>query len=110
MIGAGSDFHHLSLAGRLIFRDISGDRTGSDRVRTRKIQLSRTAATWEVAVLRADYDLIGTGGNSGSGINAGSATRFNYFGSSFLKDIEIALANAVVARVLRAELDIELDR
>src|SRR5581483_471147 len=47
---------------------------------------------------------------SRSSIDTCSAAGLDDFGSSLAEDIEVALAQAVLARLLRAELDVELHR
>src|SRR6185312_3567767 len=105
-----SCFHQLSLLRRFVFGDITGDGAGRDRQRAGKIHLSRSAASGEIPVLRADYYLVRTRRDSRTRIDAGSATRLYHFGSGSLEDIEIPLAHAIFAGFLRPELDIELHR
>src|SRR5579862_4163840 len=92
----------------LILHDEAGDGTGGDGEWARQIHESRPAAAREIAVLSTDHDLIGASADSGSGINAGTATGLNHMRSGPLEDVEIAFTHAVVAGFLRAELDIEL--
>src|SRR5437868_6624958 len=51
----------LVLCGRLVLGDVARDCAGCDRVGAGKIHLSWSAASWEVAILCADHNLIGTG-------------------------------------------------
>lgn len=82
---------------------------GRNGIGTGQVHLAGAAATREVAVLGADDDLIWTAGDAGASVDASSATGLDYMGSSFLEDIKITLADAVVAGFLRSELDVELD-
>src|ERR1700740_2149423 len=66
----------LFLFTRLILHDVPCHSTGGHRERRCQIHLSRTAASGEIAVLGADYNLIGTGRDTWPGIDAGSATGF----------------------------------
>ena len=93
----------------LVLRDVSGDRARGYSVGTGKIHLPRSAASGEVTILRADHDLVGTSRDSRSRIDTSSAAGFNYSRAGFLKNVEITLAHAVLSRLLRAELDVELN-
>src|SRR5579871_4143141 len=98
----------LALAGRLVLDDIAGERTGGHRQRTRQVHLPRPAAPGEVAVLRADDDLVRARRNARPGIDARAATGLDDVRARLLEDVEITLADAVLARFLRAELQVEL--
>src|SRR5580698_8355310 len=91
----------LALACRLVLHDVAGNRAGRHRQRTRQVHLARTAASGEVAVLRADHHLRGTRGDARPGIDAGAATGLNHMRSGALEDVEITFANAILARLLR---------
>src|SRR5581483_630841 len=93
-----------------IFGDVSGDGAGRHRVGAGEVHLSWSAAAGEVAVLRADHDLVGTRRDSRTSIDARSAAWLNDFRSRLAKDFKIAFAHAVLACLLRTELDVELDR
>src|SRR5205814_5478866 len=75
-----------------------------------KIHLSRPAAAWKVAVLRADYDLIRPRRNSRAGVDARAATRLNHNRSGLAENLEVTFANAILARLLRSKLNVELHR
>src|SRR5579859_193286 len=103
-----SGFYQFSLTCRLVLGDISRDGARSNREWTRQIHLSRSAAAGEVAILRANHDLIRPRRYSRTGVDAGAATRLDHGCAGFLEDIQVALAHAVFACGLRAELNVEL--
>src|SRR5215471_11179527 len=98
----------LALLGRLVLDDVACDSACRHCQRTRQIHLPRAAASWEVTILRADHHLVRPLRNSRPGINARAATRLDHVRAGFLENVEIALAHAVLARLLRTELKIEL--
>src|SRR5579863_4123619 len=79
---------HQFLA-RLILHDVACDRARGDRQRRSQIHLPRSAASGEVPVLRADYNLFGTGRDSWTGVDASPTTGFDDMRSGFLKNIQI---------------------
>src|ERR1039457_3550292 len=93
---------------RFVLDDVAGDGAGRHRQRTGQVHLPRTAAPGKVSVLRADHHLVGTRGDTRSGIDAGPAARLNHLRAGSAEDVEVALAHAVFARLLRSELEIEL--
>src|ERR1035441_256938 len=92
---------------RFVLDNVAGDGAGRHGQRARQIHLPRTAAPGEVSVLRADYHLVGTRGNTRSSVDTSAATRLNHLCACLAEDVEIALAHAVFARLLRSELEIE---
>src|ERR1700722_20809973 len=64
--------HQLLGLARFVLDDIARHCAGGHGQRRREIHLARPAAPGEGAGLRADYDLIGTRGNSGAGVDAGA--------------------------------------
>src|ERR1019366_5898122 len=98
----------LAGAGWFVLHDVASDGAGGHRQRTRQIHLPRTATPGKVPDLRADDHLVGTRGNTRSGVDAGSATGLNHLCAGLAEDVEIALTHAVFARLLRSELEIEL--
>src|SRR5579863_2241145 len=106
---AASLSHHrrLAFARRFVLHDVACQRACRNRQRTRQIHLPRPAASWKVAILRADHDLVRTRRNARSGVDACAAAWLDNVRACLLEDLEIALAHAVLARFLRAELQIE---
>src|ERR1700722_1444087 len=113
------EFNHLQTTGRLgfeqyfarlVLHDVARNRARGNGQRRGQIHLSWTAATGEIAVLRADHHLIRTSRNSGSGVDAGSATGLDHVRAGLLKHVQVAFANAVLARFLRSKLNVELHR
>src|SRR5438552_13409079 len=102
--------HHLLRLTWLVLHDVARHGAGRDRQRGSQVHLSRAAAAGEVAILRTDDDLLGTGGNSRTGVDAGATAGLDHVRPRLLEDFEVSPAQAVFARFLRAELDIELDR
>src|SRR5215831_8900958 len=100
--------YQFTLAAGLIFHDVSCDCAGGDGVRTCKVHLSGAAAAGEITVLGADHDLVGTRRDARAGVDAGAAARLNHNCSCSLKDVQVTLADAVFARLLRAKLNIKL--
>src|SRR5690348_9811157 len=100
--------HQLSLLRRLVLADIASHRARRHRQRAGQIHLSRPAAAREVAVLGADYHLIGTRRNPWPGVDAGPAAGLDHNGPRLLEHLQVALAHAVLARLLRPELNVEL--
>src|SRR5258708_32228146 len=93
-----SPYRHLRAV--LIFHDISGHRAGRHRIRTGQIHQAGAAASGEVAVLRADDHLIGSGGNSRTGIDAGTAAWLHHPGPGPDENIQITLLDAVFPSLL----------
>ena len=54
-----SNAGRLALPGRFVLHDVARDGAGRYGQRTRQVHLPRTAASREVAILRADHHLIG---------------------------------------------------
>src|SRR5580658_7914379 len=100
---------HQRLA-RLILHNVARNCARRDRQRRSQIHLSRTAAPREVAVLRADHNLIRSRRNTRPRVDARSATRLDHNRPSLLEYSEIALAQTVLARLLRSKLNVELHR
>src|SRR5450755_1365823 len=96
------------LSSRFVFHDVASNSAGRDRKRAGQVHEPGSAAAREVAVLRADHHLIRPRGNSRAGIDARSATGLDDARARFLEYFEVALANAVFARLLRPKLDVEL--
>src|SRR5664280_3421925 len=94
-------------ARRFVLDNVAGDGAGRHSQRARQIHLPRTAAPGKVPVLRADYHLVGTRGNTRSSVDAGAATGLNHLCACLAEDVEIALTHAVFARLLRSELKIK---
>src|ERR1700733_4121258 len=86
--------YKFALLARFVFDDIARDSAGRYSQRRSKIHLPRAAAPGKVPVLRADHDLIRPRGNSRSSVNARATTRFNDLRSRFLKNVQIAPAQA----------------
>src|SRR5258706_8703897 len=107
---SSSRSHQLPLFARLVLHDVPRHRARRDRQRRSQIHLSRTATPGEVAVLCADHYLIGTRRNSWPRVDACSTTRLNHMRPGLLEDLDIAFAQAVLTRLLRSKLDVELDR
>ena len=99
------DRYQFPLLTGLVFHDITRHRARRHCQRTREIHLPRPAASGEVAVLGADHNLVGPRGNARTSIDTSAATRLNGVRTSFLENIQIALANAVLARLLRSKLN-----
>src|SRR5271154_4381382 len=110
LASSDSRSHQLLLLTWLVLHDISRHRARGDGERRSQIHLSRTAAPRKVAVLRADHHLIGTRRNSRPRVDAGSATGLDHDRAGFLKHIDIALAQAILTRLLRSKLNVELNR
>src|SRR5271169_1915487 len=104
--GLGSRSGMLRLAGRLVLHNVAGNCAGRHRQRTRQVHKPWAAASGEVPVLRADNHLVGTRGYTWTCVYACAATGFDDMRSRLLKDFQIALAHAVLACLLRAELNI----
>src|SRR5438445_355146 len=102
--------HQLLRLTWLVLHDVARHGAGRDRQRGSQVHLSRAAAAGEVAILRTDDDLLGTGGDSRTGVDAGATAGLDHVRPRLLEDFEVSPAQAVFARFLRAELDIELDR
>src|SRR2546430_5348251 len=100
--------HRLPLLAGLIFHDVACNRARRHCQRAGTLHLSRTPAALEVTHLRADYDLIWPRRNSGSSINASAAACLNHKRAGVLENIDIPFAYAVIARFLRAKLNIKL--
>ena len=77
-----------------VFHDVARDCAGRDCEGRRQIHLAGTAAAGEVAVLRADHNLVGTRGNARAGVDAGSATGFDHVSPRLLEDLEITSAHS----------------
>src|SRR5258708_7259965 len=105
---AASNCDQLPLRTRLVLYDITGNGAGPPRVKAGPIHLTRAAATGEVTVLRADGDLVRARRDARAGIDARPAAWLNHNRAGLPKDIQIALADAIFARPLGAELNIEL--
>src|SRR5690242_19786555 len=71
---------------RLVLHDVSGNSTGRDCVRARKIHLSRTAAAGEVPVLGADHHLVRACRDAGTGIDTCAATWLDDNRAGFAED------------------------
>src|SRR6185312_2182514 len=93
---------------RLIFHNVPSHSASRDRVGAGQIHLPRAATAGEVAVLSADDDLIWPLRYARPSVNTGATTGFNYDCASLVEDIQIALLDAVITRVLGAELNIKL--
>src|SRR5207245_11803559 len=98
---------HFSFSAGFILHDISCDSACGYSQRTCQVHLSRAAPAREVAVLGADHYLFRPRGNTWSCVDTGSATGLDYMRASFLENIPIPLANAVIARLLRSALSVE---
>jgi hypothetical protein len=59
--------------------------------------------------LRADGHLFAICRRSGAGVDAGAATRLDHDRARSLEDLQISPFRAVLANVLRTELDVEAD-
>ncbi len=99
----------LSFQTWLVLHNVSGYGAGRHRQRTGQVHLSGAAAAGEIAILCADDHLFRPGGHARSGIDAGSATGLDHVRSRFLENVEISFADAVLARLLRSELDVKQD-
>src|SRR5579864_257202 len=97
------------LFARLVFHDVPCDGTRGHCKWARQIHLPRAAAPGEIPVLRADDDLVVSGRYTRPRVDTCSATRLNHVRASLLKNVEIPAPDAVLARLLRPELNIELD-
>src|SRR5580692_11881929 len=75
--------------------------------RTGQVHLPRPTATREIPVLRADYHLLRPRGHARPGVDASTAARFDYVRPGFSEDLEIAFADAIIARLLRTKLNVE---
>src|SRR5207244_10554906 len=102
--------HGLRILAGFVFHAVACNRARRRWQRAGEIHLSRPAAAWEVTILGADHDLIWARRNSGSGINASAAAWLNHMRAGVLENIDIALAYTVIARFLRAKLNIKLHR
>src|SRR5438094_9299253 len=100
--------HQLLLLTRLILHDVSRHGARRDGQWRSEIHLSRPPATWEVTVLRADHDLISPRRNSRPGVNASAATGLDHVSAGLLKHFQISMPQAVLARLLRPKLNVEL--
>src|SRR5271157_5026736 len=95
-------------ARRFALHNVTRDRAGCHRQRTRQIHLPWTTAPGEIAVLRADHDLVGPRRNSRPSVDTGAATWLDHRCASLAEDVEIPFAHAVLARLLRTELKVKL--
>src|ERR1051326_3156309 len=93
---------------RLVLHNVTRHGARSHRVGTGQIHEPRPAAPGKVAVLRADHHLIGSRGNAWTRVDARAAARLDHDCTRVLENVEITLAYAVIARLLRAKLNIEL--
>src|SRR5262249_28661793 len=99
----------LAFSRRFIFHNVTRYSARRYGIGTRQIHLAGPAAAGEVPVLCTDDNLIGTGRDARTGVDAGAAAWFDHVSAGFPENIEVALPNAIVARFLRAELDVELN-
>src|ERR1022692_5277574 len=77
---------------------------------TGQVHLPWPTTPRKIPVLRADYYLLRPRRHSRPGVDARAATRLDHVRPSFLENVEITLAYAVVACLLRSKLDVELHR
>ncbi len=77
--------HVFNFGQRMVFDNVPRHGARCYRERRGQIHLSWTAAAGEVAVLGADDDLIGAGGDAGAGVDAGSAAGFDESAPAFSK-------------------------
>src|SRR5215467_13743580 len=84
---------------------MSGDCRRCDCIGRRKIHLARSAATREVSVLGADYNLIFGGADPGSGIYAGTTAWLNHSGADVSEHLNIAMLFRVAPDLLGPELN-----
>src|SRR6266567_3129137 len=92
--------YQFSLRTRLVFHDVTGNGAGRHCVGAGQIHLARAAASGEVTVLGADGDLVGAGRYTWTGIDASATAWLNHNRASFLKNVKIALADAIFAGAL----------
>src|SRR5882757_1441977 len=85
---------------RFELHDIPGHRACGHGERRSQIHLSRPASSWKVAVLRTDHDLVRAGRDSGAGVDAGAAARFDHVGAGFFENLQIAFTLAILASLL----------
>ena len=93
----------------IVFGDVPGDGAGGHRQRAGQVHLAGAASSGEVSVLGTYYYLVGAGGDSGAGVDAGSAAGLDEAGAGSLENLYVAFAARVLAGFLRAELNPELD-
>src|SRR5258708_35098383 len=86
---------------------MTGHSAGGHRVRAGQIHLAGTAAARKIAVLGADRDLVGAGGDGRSSVGAGAATGVYHDRARLMEDVKVAPANAVFPSLLPAELNIK---
>src|SRR5260370_17316648 len=79
-----------------------------NRIWTGEIHLARPAASGKVTVLSADHDLIRTGGNSRSGVDAGATAGFEHDRTGLFEYIQIALRQAVFTSLFQPKLTLKL--
>src|SRR5579863_6302858 len=102
--------HQFPLRAWLVFDNVPRHGARRHRQRTGQVHLPGPTATREIAVLRADDNLFRPRGHAWSGVDAGTTARFDYIRSGSLENFEIAFTFAVIARLLRTKLDVELHR
>src|SRR5207248_292046 len=103
-----SHSHEFRLFGRFVLNNVTRHCCRGHSQWTGEVHLPRTAATGKVTVLCADDNLLRSRGDARSGIDAGAAAWLDDYRTGLFEDVQIAFAHAVLARLLRAELDVEL--
>ena len=97
--------NQVRLGTRLVFHDVSGDCACCNSEGRGKIHLSGSATAREIAILRADDDLIGARGHSWTCVDAGSTAGLDHLRPGSFENVQISATQAVISRLLRAELN-----
>src|SRR5260370_23235099 len=102
--------NQFAFLARLVLYDVPCHGARGHGQRAAQIHLTRTAAAGEVAVLRADDDLVSSRRDSGAGIDAGSATGLNDVRARLLEHFQVPALDAILPRFLRTAIDVKLHR
>src|SRR5262245_6209200 len=99
-----NSFHCCCRCGP-IFNYVTSYGGSGHSVRRCQIHLTRPAATWEVSILRADYNLLFGGADTRAGVDARATTGLDDIRADFLQHVHIAAFFTILTHLNRAELN-----